>query len=148
MRPKILLISLLAIFSISLNAQPLNWSEDSPDGWAPLVITPDFNVFSEGEKSAKIIFNETGTPYFVSDKFNVTSGTDFNFSIDILDNDPGAELNLRVRFLDASDAGTWVTSGEYSTDSPNFETYTLTGTAPADAVKAYVVIRIYDVADN
>jgi hypothetical protein len=146
MKPRILLISLFAIFSISLNAQPLNWSEDSPDGWDPLVMKPDFIKFSEGEKSVKITFTETGTPYFVSDIFDVTGETSFNFSIDILDNDPGAELNLRVRFLNASEAGTWVTSSEYSTDDPDFKTYSLTGTAPADAVKAYVVLRIYDVA--
>jgi hypothetical protein len=145
MKSKFLLFLVLAAFSFSLSAQPLNWKEDSPAEWVPIVMKPDFVKFSEGNKSIKITFTETGTPYFVSDEFNVTASAAYNFSIDILDNDPGAELNLRVRFLDATGAGTNQTSSSYTVDDADFKTYTFTGTAPANAVKAYVIVRLYDV---
>ena len=146
MKPKILLISLLAIFSISLNAQPLNWYEDSPSTFEPMVVVPDFDNFSEGSKSAKITFTETGTPWFVSDEFNITANTTYNFSIDFLDNDAGGEYNVRLYFVLDDESSPHETT-DYTVDNETWQTLTLTGTSPANAVKAYLVIRVVDVAD-
>ena len=82
----------------------------------------EFDSYTEGTKALKITFTEDGTPYFVSDTFNVTGDADFSFSIDILDNDPGAEVNQRIRFIDADGAGTNVTSSDYSVDDPAYQT--------------------------
>ena len=59
----------------------------------------------------------------------------FSFSIDILDNDPGAEVNQRIRFIDADGAGSNETSSDYSVDDPDYQTAVFTGTTPATAVE-------------
>jgi hypothetical protein len=146
MKPKILLISLLAIFSISLNAQPLYWYEDSPSTFEPMGVVPDFDNYSEGSKSAKITFTETGTPWFVCDEFNITANTTYNFSVDFLDNDAGGEYNVRLYFVLDDESSTYETT-DYTVDNETWQTLTLTGTSPANAVKAYLVIRVVDVAD-
>ena len=139
---------LLALTSFNLKAQPLNWQEDSPSDWEPITFTSDFDNKTEGETSLNITFTETGTPYFVSDTFDVTASTAFTLTMDVLDNDPAAEVNLRVVFIDASGTGTNFTSADYSVDDASFQTLTYSETAPADAVKAYVIVRMYDVAAN
>ena len=138
----------LAVMSQNLKAQPLHWQESSPSDWTPTTITADLDQKTEGSASINITFTETGTPYFVSDTFNVTPSTAFNYSMDILDNDAASECNLRVRFIAADGSGKNETSSEYTTDNTAFQTYTLTGTSPATAVKAYLVIRMYDVSGN
>jgi hypothetical protein len=145
MKSKILLfLSMMAAGIVSI-AQPANWREDSPSNFIPITVKSETQKVTEGSKAVKITFTETGTPYYVSDTFNVTGGAAFNFSIDILDNDPGAEVNQRIRFVLADGSGTNATSSEYSADAAGYKTYTYTGTAPATAVKAYIIIRIYDV---
>jgi hypothetical protein len=146
MKSKIILLMLFVALGFGLSAQPLNWREDSPVEFAPLTLKPDFEKFSDGSVSLKITFTETGTPYFVSDTFDITASTDYSFSIDVLDNDPGAEINQRIRFINADGTGSNATSGVFSADNAEFQALTFTGTSPATAVKAYVIIRIYDVA--
>jgi len=145
MKSKILLIIVFAALGLGLSAQPLNWRESSPANFAPLTIAADFDNFSEGTKSVKITFTETGTPYFVCDTFNIISGSTYSLSIDVLDNDPGAEINTRIVFIKANGTSTNVSSTTYSVNNPAWQALTMTGTAPADAVKAYLVIRMYDV---
>ncbi len=145
MKSKFLLIIALAAIGLTLRAQPLNWRESSPANFVPMTIAPDFDNFSEGSKSVKITFTETGTPYYVCDTFNIVSGSTYSFSIDVLDNDAGGEVNTRLVFVKANGTSTNVTSTTFSANSPTWQTLTMTGTAPADAVRAYVVIRIYDV---
>ncbi len=146
MRSKILLFLVVSALCSQLIAQPNNWREDSPSDFVPITMKGEFDNYTEGTKALKIIFTEDGTPYFVSDTFNVTGDAAFSFSIDILDNDPGAEVNQRIRFVDAAGAGTNLTSSDYSIDNPDYQTALFTGTTPATAVKAYVIIRMYDVA--
>ncbi len=137
-----------AAFGVALSGQPLNWGEDSPSDFIPIVLRGEFDFFTEGSRALKVEFEETGTPYFVSDTFDVTADTPFTFSIDILENDPGVEVNQRVRFIDDQGQGTNLTSPVFTTDSAGYKTYTFADTSTADAVKAYVIIRIYDVSDN
>jgi len=146
MKSKILLFSILMMAGISVIAQPANWREDSPAEFVPITLKSETQKFTEGTRALKVTFTETGTPYYVSDTFNVTGGAAFNFSIDILDNDPGAEVNQRVRFVLADGTGSNATSTVYTTDNAEYKTYTYTGNAPATAVKAYVILRLYDVA--
>lgn len=148
MRLKIyLLLAMTAMFGYA-GAQPLNWMESSPPEFAPLTIKGEFSQFTEGSSAVKIIFTETGTPYYVSDTFNVSPSTEYTFTIDVLDNDPGAEVNQRVRYISSAGTGTNASSSAYSTDNAAFQTLTYTSTSPADAAKAYVIIRIYDVSAN
>jgi hypothetical protein len=146
MKSKILLFSVLMIAGISVIAQPADWREDSPAEFKPITVKSETQKVTEGTKALKVTFTETGTPYYVSDTFNVTGGAAFNFSIDILDNDPGAEVNQRVRFVLADGTGSNATSTVYTSDNAEYKTYTFTGNAPATAVKAYIILRMYDVA--
>jgi hypothetical protein len=145
MKSKILLFALFAALSFGLSAQPLNWYEDSPANFDPMTVIEDLVNFSEGTKSAKLTFTETGTPWFVSDEFNITSGTPYSFSIDFLDNDAGGEYNVRLYFVTGAGTTTNVSSA-FTVDNTNWQTLSLSGTSPADAVKVYIVIRILDVA--
>lgn len=145
MKSKILLLFVLIMTGMIGFTQPANWREDSPSNFVPITIKTENQKVTEGKKAVKITFTETGTPYYVSDTFNVSGGSAFSFSIDVLDNDPGLEVNQRVRFVLKDGSGTNATSSEYSTDNANYKTYTYAGTAPATAVKAYIIIRIYDV---
>ena len=113
-----------------------------------MVVVPELENVSHGYVSAKITFTETRTPYFVSDTFDVTGSTPFDFSLDILDNDSGAEVNQRVVFINADESTINETSSEYTEDNADFVKYTLSGTTPENAVKAYVVLRIYDVSTS
>jgi len=145
MKTRFLLTISLILLGLGVYAQPTDWREDSPAEFAPLTLQGEFDKVSEGKRALKIIFTETGTPYFVSDTFNVTSGASYSYSIDVLDSDAGTEVNQRIRFINADNTGTNATSASYSVDNTNYQTLTLAGTAPATAVKAYVIIRIYDV---
>ncbi len=145
MKSKILLFAILWALSFSVSAQPLNWYEDSPSEFVPMTVIEDLENFSEGTKSAKLTFTETGTPWFVSDEFNITSGTPYSFSIDFLDNEADGEYNVRLYFKTGTGTTTNVSSS-YTVDNANWQTLSLSGTSPADAVKAYIVIRIVDVA--
>ena len=145
MKTKLLLSISLILLGTGLYAQPLDWREDSPAEFAPLTLKGEFDKVSEGKRALKIIFTETGTPYFVSDTFNVTGGAAYSFSIDVLDNDAGAEVNQRIRFIKNDNTAENANSSSYSVDNTNYQTLTFSGTAPATAVKAYVIIRIYDV---
>ncbi len=142
-----LLLVVLAFFSVSLKAQPLNWAEDSPAGWVPMVFEEETDPakVTDGTKSVKITFTETGTPYFVSDTFNIAA-LDFTFSIDIFDNDPGAEYNVRLLYHDASGAYINRESTDFTIDSPDFQTISLSGTAPEGSAKVVVAVRALDVA--
>lgn len=147
MKSKLLLMVCLSVISLGLVAQPLNWFEDSPAGWEPVTVMPDFDNFSEGAISAKITFTETGTPYYSTDDFTVNAETAYSFSIDVFDNDPAGECNVRLYFLDAEGNSTRESS-DYTVDNADWQTLTITGTTPANTVSAYMVIRLTDVADN
>ena len=124
----------------------MDWRESSPADFVPIEVVPEINDVTHGVVAASITFTETGTPYFVSDTFNVSGGSAFDFSIDVLDNDAGAEVNQRIRFIDEAGDGVNVTSGDYTVDNADYQTLTFTGTVPDTAVEAYVIIRMYDVA--
>ena len=113
-------MSICALLAGALYAQPNNWWEDSPADFEPLTFLGEYDYYTEGTTALRIIFTETGTPYFVSDTFLVTADAAFDFSIDILDNDPGAEINQRVRFIDADGNGSNVTSSVYTTDNADY----------------------------
>jgi len=148
MKSRFLLMIVLAALGLGLSAQPLHWRESSPSTFIPVTIAPDFDNFTEGSKSVKITFTETGTPYYISDTFNVTTGAAYNFSIDVLDNDAGGEVNTRLVFIKSNNTTTNVTSPTYSSNDPTWQTLSMTGTVPAEMVKAYLVVRIYDVSAN
>lgn len=137
----------LALISVSLKAQPLHWSEDSPAGWAPLVFEEETDPakVTEGSKSVKITFTETGTPYFVSDTFDIAA-LDFSFSIDVFDNDPGAEYNVRLLYHDINGVYINRESTDFTLDSPDFQTIALSGTAPENSARVVIAFRALDVA--
>ena len=125
------------------NSTLLNWRESLYDPAKTSVIVNDGTAKTEGFFSLKYTFTDPGTPYFICDTFPVTAGSTYNFSIDYLDNDPQALISARLWFF-APGGTTYL--NRYTTantaDSPNWQTLSLTGTAPATATKAYMAIRM------
>lgn len=141
-----LLFALILFGASATMAQPLNWKEDSPEGWVPLTIEKEIDpaYITQGSTSVKITFTETGTPYFICDTFNVAT-RNYNFSIDVFDNDPGSEYSVRLLFHDASGVYINRATSDFTLDSPSFQAITMTGEAPEGTAKVYVVIRFHDV---
>jgi len=130
----------------ALIAQPLNWKEDSPEGWVPLTIEKEIDpaLVTQGSTSVKITFTETGTPYYICDTFNVAT-RNYNFSIDVFDNDPGSEYSVRLLFHDAAGVYLNRATSDFTLDNPAFQAIAMTGEAPEGTAKAYVVVRFHDV---
>lgn len=147
MKTKALLLILSLLTSWALFAQqPKHWKENSPSNFVPMTISQESTVVSHGTKSVKLIFTETGTPYYESDFFPVSAGVTYSFSLDFYDNDPGGEQQVRLRFYTST--GTYITeaASTYTLDSTGWQTKTLSGTTPSNAAQALVRVRVLDVA--
>ncbi|HOK60460.1 MAG TPA: DUF5018 domain-containing protein [Tenuifilum sp.] len=143
MKSKILLTTLFVAIVAATFAQPLYWREDLYDPTKTSTITRDNSVKSEGDYSLKYVFTDDGTPYFICDTFAVTGGANYEFKIDYLDNDPACKISARLWFFSAPNTSYLErqTSGA-TTDSGDWQTITISGTAPAGATLAYVAIRM------
>lgn len=143
MKSKILLITLFMAMAAATIAQPLYWREDLYDPTKTSTITRDNSVKTEGDYSLKYIFTDDGTPYFICDTFTVTGGATYEFSIDYLDNDPACMISARLWFFSAPNTSYLERkTSSATTDSENWQTLTISGTAPAGATLAYVAIRM------
>jgi len=148
MKSKILLMIFLAVITLNLAAQPLHWRESLYNASKTSTIVKETAQKTEGASSLKYTFTDDGTPFFISDTFNVTGNSTYNYSIDYLDNDPAGVITARVYYFTAPNTA-YLTRSSISSptvDSPNWQTITVTGTTPATATLAYVIIRMEDVA--
>ncbi len=143
-----LLFVMTSLFGSLVTAQPLHWREDSPAGWVPMLIEEETDAakVTEGLKSTRITFTETGTPYFVCDTFDVAGGA-YNFSIDVYDNDPGAEYSVRIFFHTSTGEYIDRATSDYTLDNAEWQSITMSGDAPANTGKVYIAVRAHDVAD-
>lgn len=103
---------------------------------------------SEGTKSVKLTFTETGTPYYESVNFPVSGNTAYNCYLHVFDNDPGGEVQFRIRIF--TNAGVYISekASAYSVDSTGWRKILVTGTSPATAAYAMIRLRILDVVAN
>lgn len=137
--------SILIVFiAMNMIAQPLNWTESLYTPSLTSVIEKEMNESTDGYSSLKYTFTDNETPYFISDTFNVSASTAFNFSIDLLDNDAGGKVNVRVYFLQSDDTYIDRFATDYTVDGADWQTLSISETSFADAGKAYIVLRLVD----
>ena len=142
MKSRILLMIIFMALMIKVSAQPLHWKESlSAITMAPSTIDKEAVLKTEGASSMKYTFTDNGTPFFICDTFNVAANTTWNAQMDFYDNDPAATIYMRVYFF--TSAGVYISrfTSTGTIDGASWQTITGTGTVPATAAKAYVLVR-------
>jgi len=144
MKSKILLIIFLAALGFKLSAQPLRWTESLYDPTKTSTVVKETVLKTEGRNSMKYTFTDPGVVYLYSDTISVTAGEPYNFSIDLYDNDPQANISVRLWFYDGVAGSAYLSRTETSamSDLAGWQTKTLSGTVPVGATIAYVGIRM------
>jgi|GEM_PF-1843964 len=123
-----------------------------PDNWV-LSATTSFTATQEaalihgGTYSCKLTWTTTSNRDIQQINIPVTGGNNYEFSTWALDNDPGGEIAIYIRW--ETSTGTYISNSVfiYSVDNPNWQ-YLTTGIAeaPATAGQCQVRVRCYDVA--
>jgi len=138
------LLIILTLVPAVLSAQVLNdWILDEPTG-ADLTVTQEAATVSEGSYAAKVSLLTAEVPFIFSATFNVTEGSAYDFSIDILDNTTQGSLKIYCEFYDADGEDIFGEDPVFSTESADWQTISWSGTVPTGAVEAYVWIKLYD----
>jgi hypothetical protein len=139
---------ILIFFPIFLNAQsPMNWTRDEINPGEDFTLTPDESLFTEGMKSMHMQLNSGAVPYLVSDVFYITPGADYEFSIDVFDNDTAGTIKVYADFYDTYGFNVFGHAPLYSEDSSEWQTISWQGTLPAQAVVGYILIKFYNQPD-
>ena len=156
MKSKLLLIIVFAALGLNLAAQPLHWKESLADPLKTSTITKETVLITEGTSSLKYTYTDPGTVFFISDTFAVTSGAEYHFTGDLLDNDVSGRISIRIYYFNQrTNIGT--SSSQYmaggrltSANTVKQATWqtitmpsgTLPTTTPLGAVVAFVVLNM------
>ncbi|HOY38904.1 MAG TPA: T9SS type A sorting domain-containing protein [Bacteroidales bacterium] len=131
----------LFVFSLGLSAQ------STPDNWTVatslITVSEETTTVSEGAKAMKVVFTGTANEDIRSESFSVTGGASFVYTLDVYDNDAAGRVRMAIIWSSANDYSTI-----YSADLATFQTLTYSGTVPAEATSAYVLLRFYDISGN
>lgn len=122
---------------------PLNWTIDEINPNEDLTLYPDESVFTDGVKSCRLQLNSGAVPYLISDVYNVTPGSTYEFSIDVFDNDTAGQIKVYADFYDAYGFNIFGQPPVFSTDSSEWQTISWQGVIPDQAVSGYVLIKYY-----
>jgi hypothetical protein len=141
---KKLLPVLFVLLAAAATAQvPMNWSIDEVNIGQDITLSTDEELFTEGARSCHMQLNSGAVPYLVSDRFNVTAGTSYAFSIDVLDNDTTGQIKVYADFFDEVGNMVFGDDPEFSVNSAEWSTIQWQGTIPPNAVEGYVLIKFY-----
>lgn len=141
---KVLLPALSLLFSLSVVAQvPINWYVDEVNPGQDLTLSTDEVTFTEGDRSCRMQLNSGAVPYLVSERFNVTSGTSYTFSVDVLDGDTTGQLKIYADFFDEVGNMIFGEDPQFSENTEGWQTLTWQGVVPPNAVEAYILIKFY-----
>jgi hypothetical protein len=155
MKTRILLMLALVVLCFNLSAQPLHWTESLFDPLKTSTILKETVNKTDGNNSMKYTFTDPGTVFLISDTFAVTSGAAYTLKTDYLDNDPQSRLSTRIYFFNQkTNIGTsstqYMASGRITSANTvkqtTWQTVTTTGTTPAGAVIAMVVVNMNPLA--
>jgi len=145
---------LLVLFGLSNNAKAQNmatngdielWTGGIPDNWNHVEnITQESTIIHGGSFSAKHESASSTKDFGHEYITGIVEGNDYNYSLYYLDNDPDARMRVWSKWKDAGGA----TVGEpvetaYSEDSPDWQQFSTTITAPAGATQFYIEVRVY-----
>jgi hypothetical protein len=140
----ITIFAIILLTGTSLYSQvPLNWTIDEVNPNEDITLYPDESVFTDGLKSCRLQLNSGAVPYLISDAYNVTPGSTYEFSIDVFDNDTAGQLKVYADFYDAYGFNVFGQPPVFSADSSGWQTISWQGVIPDQAVVGYVLVKFY-----
>jgi hypothetical protein len=140
--PFAVLIFLLMAFSLQAQV-PLNWRVDEVNPGEDVTLFPDESFFTNGSKSCHLQLNSGDVPYLISDFFYVNPGAEYDFTIDVFDNDTAGQIKVYADFYDTYGFNIFGESPVFSVDSSAWQTISWQGTVPPPAVVGYILIKFY-----
>jgi len=132
---------IILLANLAFGQYPLNWIVDEVNPGKDIVLSPDDDIFSQGNRSCRMQLNSGAVPYLISENFSVEEGASYKFSIDVLDNDTLGKLKIYCEFYDAVGNSIFGEDPVFSTNSASWNTIQWMGTVPPDAVEAYVLVK-------
>ena len=139
----LLFSSLILLSSITFSQVPVNWNIDEVNPGNDITLVADAEKFTEGSYSCRMQLNSGAVPYLLTDKFEVNPGENYQFSIDVFDNDTVGQLKVYCDFFDAIGNNVFGEQPVLSENSEEWQTIQWTGMVPPDAVQGYVLIKFY-----
>lgn len=135
----------LIVFALntSFAQDPINWTRDEINPGEDLTITPDESLYTEGTKSCYFQLQSGAAPYLVSDIYFVTPGEEYEFSLDVFDNDTAGQVKVYADFYDTYGFNVFGKPPEISVDSSSWQTIIWGGVVPDQAVVGYVLLKFY-----
>lgn len=140
---------LLLIFYVgNLYSQiPSNWTLDEVNPGEDITLFPDESVFTDGLKSCRMQLKSGSVPYLISDVFYITPGAEYEFSIDVFDNDTAGQVKIYADFYDTYGFDIFGQPPLFSSDSSEWQSIRWTGIIPDQAVVGYILIKFYNQPD-
>lgn len=145
------LISIL-FFSVLLinpgfSQSPANWSRDEINPGEDFYLTAEESFFTEGVRSLRVQLNSGAVPYLISDIYFITPGAEYEFSVDVFDNDTSGQVKVYADFYDTYGFNIFGEQPVFSQDSSEWQTISWHGTVPAQAVVGYVLLKFHTQPD-
>jgi hypothetical protein len=125
----------------------MNWSRDEINPGEDFILSPDGSFFTEGTKSLHMSLNSGAVPYLVSDVFYINPGAEYEFSVDVFDNDTSGQVKIYSDFYDQYGFDIFGEQPVFSQDSSEWQTISWTGTVPMQAAVGYVQVKFHTQPD-
>jgi len=139
---------ILILIGFATQAQiPMNWTRDEINPGEDFTLSPDESFFSEGIKSCHMQLNSSAVPYLISDVFYITPGAEYEFSLDVFDNDTAGQVKVYADFYDTYGFDIFGQPPVFSSDSSGWQTISWGGVVPGQAVVGFVLIKFYSQPD-
>jgi hypothetical protein len=140
----LMLFGLNMMFSAGIFAQsPLNWELDELEPGFSLSLNPDEIKFSEGIRSCGLTLKSSSVPYLISEVFYITPGSEYEFSIDVLDQDTAGMLRIYADFYDTYGFDVFGQPPVNSEDSADWQNISWSGIVPSQAVVGYILVKFF-----
>lgn len=140
-------LPMMIITTTTFAQVPMNWTRDEINPGEDFTLFQDNSVFTEGQKSLHMQLNKGSVPYLVSDIFYIQPGGEYEFSIDVLDNDTAGQVKVYADFYDTYGFDIFGEPPVYSIDSSEWVTISWSGIIPSQAVVGYILIKFYNQPD-
>lgn len=122
---------------------PMNWTIDEVNPGEDISLYPDESNYTEGAKSCHLRLHSGAVPYLISDIFYITPGADYEFSMDILDNDTSGQVKIYADFYDAYGYSVFGEPPVFSVDSAQWQSISWQGKIPPQAAVGFILVKFY-----
>ncbi|MDD2634241.1 MAG: hypothetical protein PHW82_01940, partial [Bacteroidales bacterium] len=135
----LLLMTIFAITALIAQEVPTGWTTVSSD----ITVAKETTDITDGTFAVAATWTSTSTQKFFSSDFAVTEGSNFQITLDVLDNTNAGRCRFGIGWN--GEGIDWNTNAsEYSVDGAAFQELTFSGTVPTGTTTAYIDIRFYD----